>query len=114
MANWHYFNKNGEKVGPISVEALKALVGQGLITRETLIENHTGRTILAGEVNGLAFPPTATPQPVIPLAPPTSDDVYGLASPQPVEIPPTHASASIRGCTVVGKRSVHRSANDGK
>lgn len=91
MANWHYYNKNGEKVGPISVAALKALVQQGLITRETLIENHTGRTVLAGEVNGLAFPEAAPKVAVDPIAtaPMTAGgEVYGLSSPQPAMASP--------------------------
>lgn len=60
MANWYYHNKNGEKVGPISVAALRALVQRGLVTRETVIQNHTGRTHFAGEVNGLTFPELST------------------------------------------------------
>ena len=56
MANWFYFNKNGEKVGPISATALKALAQQGLITPETKIENSNGRSAVAGKVNGLEFP----------------------------------------------------------
>ena len=95
MAHWYYYNKNGEKSGPISVAALKALAQKGLITRETKIENHTGRTAIAGEVNGLTFPEAkATLEPPAPptlldnsnlinVAPPTGDDVYGFSSPAP-------------------------------
>lgn len=54
--NWYYHNNKGEKIGPISVSALKALVQQGLIGRETVIVNHTGRSSKAGEVRGLEFP----------------------------------------------------------
>lgn len=72
MANWHYYNSKGEKVGPISVSALKALTQQGLITRDTVIENHTGRTAKAGEVNGLTFPETKT-------APDTIDETGNTA-----------------------------------
>ncbi len=61
MANWYYYNTNGKKVGPISVTALKSLVRQGLVTRDTVIENHTGRTAVAGEVNGLSFPESPGP-----------------------------------------------------
>ena len=90
MANWFYYNKQGEKIGPFSTAALKALVKQGLITRETVIANHTGRTAVAGEVNGLEFPEVIQPEPpqtnntvVVPPAvalSPVSKDVYGLAS----------------------------------
>lgn len=101
-ANWYYYNKNGEKIGPISVASLKALTGQGLITRETVLVNHTGRTLAAGEVNGLTFPEAARPESAIPpmpselsgkedvlvLPPPTDGDVYGLSSPEPQVTPP--------------------------
>ena len=56
MANWYYYNKNDEKVGPISATALKELARQGLITKETKLENGNGRSALAGQVNGLEFP----------------------------------------------------------
>jgi len=56
MANWYYYNKNDEKVGPISATALKELARQGLITKETKLENSNGRSAVAGQVNGLVFP----------------------------------------------------------
>lgn len=121
MANWFYFNKNGEKIGPISVSALKALTQQGLITRETVIANHTGRTAVAGEVRGLAFPePTSTepeivsvddiepssvsPEPdeavamqfgnvpVHSIPAPEQTEVYGLSTPKPKPAPPIEAN----------------------
>ena len=73
MSNSCYYNKNGEKIGPISVSALKELTRQGLITRDTIIENQQGRSSVAGKVNGLIFPDTSPP--------PVTNEVYGLATP---------------------------------
>jgi len=52
-AHWYYFNKTGEKVGPITVNALKSLAQKGVVSRETVIENINGRTAVAGSVRGL-------------------------------------------------------------
>ena len=110
MAQWYYYNKNGEKVGPISVATLKALVGQGLITRETVIENHAGRSSVAGKVNGLIFPETTLPvvasKPATPL-PPLSAEVIVIprrapkknSTPAPATTPPpipSTQSATVR------------------
>ena len=93
MANWYYYNSNGEKIGPISVTTLKELSQQGIITRETKIENHVGRAALAGQVNGLTFP-EPTPFGEHPVAPPISEEVYGFALAPPVEVKPYMASVS--------------------
>lgn len=69
MSNWYYYNKNGDKVGPITPAALKALAQQGLITVDTMIENGQGRTARAGEINGLFSVPPATPVPLMPQQP---------------------------------------------
>lgn len=53
MSNWYYYDKNGNKVGPITTLALKALAQQGMIAVETVVENEQGRTSKAGEINGL-------------------------------------------------------------
>ena len=70
MANWFYINKSGEKVGPISTAALKALAQQGVISPETVIENQNGRSAKAGQVNGLEFPLPVTPAPPAPIISP--------------------------------------------
>ena len=80
MSNWYYYNKNGEKIGPISVSALKELTQQGLITRETVIENQGGRSSTAGQINGLTFPDAASPDKGR-VAPPATGEIYGVSSP---------------------------------
>jgi len=62
MANWYYYNENSEKVGPISASALKELARQGLITKETKVENSNGRTAVAGSVSGLTFAEQKQPE----------------------------------------------------
>ena len=84
MANWYYRNKNNEKVGPISTNALKALAAQGLITPETVIENSNGRSAKAGRVNGLTFPVLQEPPSTPEVA--SMDDIEPASiSPPPVE-----------------------------
>ena len=59
MANWYYFNKSGEKIGPITSAALKALAQQGHITPETIVEFEDGRIFTADKVHGITImPPT--------------------------------------------------------
>lgn len=65
MSNWYFYDKNGNKVGPIKSVAIKALSRQGLITPGTIIENEAGKSAMAGKVKGLEFPnPSATASPV--------------------------------------------------
>ena len=127
MANWYYYNKNGEKAGPISTVALKELANKGLIQRDTRIENSNGRSALAGGVNGLTFPETApsevVPETAPPPPPPADGEVYGLAVtettpkekviPQPPPLPaiPVLLSAdtsSFASATAKGKELAQR------
>jgi hypothetical protein len=55
MADWYYYNENGEKIGPISGGELKQLAKQGTVTQETLVEDPGGRTRQMKDVNGMAF-----------------------------------------------------------
>jgi uncharacterized Tic20 family protein len=65
MTNWYYYDKIGEKVGPINSIALKILVQQGLITTDTIIENEQGKSAKAGAIKGLEFPPHTIPVPPV-------------------------------------------------
>ena len=102
MANWFYYNKNGEKIGPISVSALKELTRQGLITRETIIENQNGRSSAAGKVNGLTFPETIP----VPVSHPTPPPY--MSNPQPTVAPVASTSGNSglwktkRNCGIIG------------
>ncbi|MCL2710957.1 MAG: SUMF1/EgtB/PvdO family nonheme iron enzyme [Planctomycetaceae bacterium] len=55
MADWYYFNENGEKVGPIRGRDLKQLAQQGTVTPDTRVEDENGRVVLAKNVTGLTF-----------------------------------------------------------
>lgn len=56
MAFWYYYNENGEKLGPVTDNVLKALAQQGQITQNTVLENQQGRMTEAGKIAGLPFP----------------------------------------------------------
>lgn len=56
MAFWYYYNENGEKLGPVTDNVLKALAQQGQITQSTVLENQQGRMTEAGKIAGLPFP----------------------------------------------------------
>jgi len=55
MADWYYYNENGERVGPIRGRDLKQLARQGVVTPETKVENAQGHTAVAINVKGLTF-----------------------------------------------------------
>ena len=59
MSKWYYYNENGEKIGPIKGGELKQLALQGVVTRETWIENEAGMSLLAGKAEKLTFSETA-------------------------------------------------------
>ena len=76
MTNWHYFNENREKIGPITGKELKHLAQHGVITPETFVEDPNGRTGLAKAVKGLTFPETVSPEP---------DELFIAATPPPTQ-----------------------------
>ena len=99
MENWYYFNEIGERVGPVTASALKQLVRQGMITRETVIESTNGRSAIAGKVNGLIFPEAIQAEPIPPVEPnpftasmPISGNPFTAALPMKAS-PGDHSSA---------------------
>jgi len=58
MANWHYYNERGEKIGPIRGREFKQLARQGTITSDTRVENARGQTAFAKQVKGFPFDET--------------------------------------------------------
>jgi hypothetical protein len=61
VANWHYYNENGEKTR-VTGRELKELAMSGKVTHETFVEDPNGRPGLAKHVAGLTF--AKTPQTV--------------------------------------------------
>jgi len=76
--DWFYYNDNGEKIGPISVAVLRELVKAGIIKRNTIIENVSGRSAIASNVKGIDFPVQTKP---------TSVDIPMPTQPQPKVTP---------------------------
>ena len=96
MANWHYYNEDREKVGPIISKQLKKLAKHGIVLPETVIETDDGRIGLARDVQGLVFgdsmPMKATLRPhnEVGVVPPDTGEIYGLAmSPEPLPPEPS-------------------------
>jgi hypothetical protein len=87
MANWHYYTANNEeKIGPVTGKELKQLVQQGTITPQTFVEDPTGRTGLAKDVNGLTFPELT-----LTVETPSAENPSTVAPfpiEQPVQVPP--------------------------
>lgn len=71
MANWFYYNDNGEKIGPIRGRDLIQLAKHYVITPETVVENEDGQAVPAKQITGLMFPDTmpsgATPSRAAPV-----------------------------------------------
>ena len=88
MANWYYYNENGEKIGPIRGRDLKQLVQQGTITRETLVEDENGRTALANNVRGLTFSETVQSEAI----PYTKSDTFTITH---TPVAPTASTVSV-------------------
>ena len=89
MANWHYYTENRDKIGPVTGRELKQLVRQGTVTPDTFVEDPTGRTGLAKDVNGLKFPEAETtiPEPFIATPSPFVPTIQTVPMP-PVTPPP--------------------------
>jgi len=89
MAKWHYYDENGNKIGPVRGRELKELAQQGAIAPDTRVEDENGLVALAKQVTGLSFP-GATPIP-------TASNSYSVVpsvseEPSSVIVPPTAQS----------------------
>ena len=71
MAKWHYYNENGEKIGPIRGRELKALAERGTVMPDTIVETEEGKTAPAKNVKGLTFLATTSHGILRPKVPPT-------------------------------------------
>jgi len=93
MANWHYYNEDGEKVGPVTGRQLKKLATHGIVAPGTVVETEDGRTGLAKNVEGLTFVDSALklesvlrPHNEVGVVPLDTGEVYDLtAPPEPSE-----------------------------
>ncbi|MDR2437989.1 MAG: DUF4870 domain-containing protein [Planctomycetaceae bacterium] len=61
MANWYYYDNNGQKRGPITSAQLQTLVINKIVIPTTRIVTEDGRETAAGAINGLF----TTPPPVV-------------------------------------------------
>jgi prepilin-type processing-associated H-X9-DG protein len=61
MANWYFYNNQGQKFGPIDDAQLQALAANGTITSNTLIETEQGNQAKAEKIKGLIFAASAVP-----------------------------------------------------
>jgi uncharacterized Tic20 family protein len=77
MANWYYYDNNGQKQGPITSAQLQTLVINKIVIPTTRIVTEDGRETAAGAINGLF----STPPPV---AVPVSDTSTATVTPQTV------------------------------
>jgi hypothetical protein len=97
MANWHYYNEYGERVGPVTGKHLKRLAQHGVITRGTVVETQEGKTGLAKDVDGLPFAEplptqrtssaqraTIRPHSEAGVVPTSVEEIYGLAPLRPL------------------------------
>lgn len=62
MPNYFHFDTNGQKLGPVNDQQLKALASRGIITAETVLETEAGHKGKARQIPGLSFPETHMPQ----------------------------------------------------
>jgi len=119
MSTWYYYDKDGQKKGPVTGGQLKGLAKTGRITPETVVETEKGKTSSAQTVKGLTFieaaqpetaptepNPFAAPPPVSDnpfsaaltdstLPSPASDNPFAAAPPptQPFSVPPSPSDA---------------------
>ena len=114
MANWYYFDNNGQKQGPYSGGQLKWLAKNGKITPETIVETEDGKTAPARKVKGLTF---------IAPTPPTETEINGIAQPQaepkpspryapsPFTLPPTAPCITLTNARVTVQESRSKDKN---
>ncbi|GHT14266.1 hypothetical protein FACS1894170_11130 [Planctomycetales bacterium] len=61
---WYYYDKNGQKQGPITSKELQTLAFAGAVVKGTAIETETGKKSVAVKVQGLQFAETP-PVPIL-------------------------------------------------
>jgi hypothetical protein len=76
MATWYYYDYLGVRQTVLSDAELRNLAENGMITAETIIESEAGRTVPAGRINGLVFPPPPPPPPQITVPVPGTENEH--------------------------------------
>lgn len=98
MTNYYYFDRNGQKQGPIDDRQLQVLVSQKLITQTTSLETETGQKTLAAHIPGLNFtstsPPVQSPTPAAPVMTPGAPKFCSQCG--------TPINPALAGCTRCG------------
>jgi len=106
MAQWHFWDENGYKIGPVRGRDLKRFAQEGMITPETRVEDENGRTALAKNVTGLSFHSSVLPESSTVVIPPSAVKPFVApvqAIPQSVPVPVVEESEkSSRLITVIG------------
>ena len=106
MANWFYYNENGEKVA-VTGGQLKGLAKAGVITPDTVVETEEGKTAPARKVKGLTFgeptqPEMVTSESTTPATVSTDEsNPFNISASIPIEQPPQPAPGSF--CTYCGQ-----------
>ena len=72
MADYFYFDQNGQKQGPINRDQLKLLALRGVVESHTPIESVGGRKGAAGDIPNLFF--SVSPSPPKPPQQPGTDE----------------------------------------
>ena len=83
MTTWFYYDKDGQKQGPISGGKLKGLAKVGLISPETLVEAESGKTVPAQKIQGLKFQDASA----APSEGMDSGILESLSLPSPIPVP---------------------------
>ena len=81
MANWFYYNEEGEKIAVTGGE-LKSLAKAGMITRDTIVETEEGKQAPARRVKGLTFIQSTTHKASEPVEPNTNQVTVSLPTDQ--------------------------------
>jgi ankyrin repeat protein len=93
MANFFYYDANGQKQGAFTPQEIKALVAQGVINPQTPMESDAGQKGRAGQIPGLF------PAPVQPTAQPVSQP---QPIPQNIAVPIAEKNKSSLLVSVIG------------
>jgi len=103
MSAWYYYDRNGEKQGPVTGGELKGLAKTGMIMPNTVVETENGETVPASKVKGLTFVEAAQQQMPLPAeSKPLSVAPAKQAAPQSIPAPVAEGGKSSLLITFIG------------